>query len=95
MFVDWDMAHLGPAWADPLLARLERVDQPWFDDHLMEAPALAALGDDGVTAWLAGLGTFLALRSTVAVDLNLPTLNAFRLTESRRTLGAAGRRLGV
>ncbi|MBA3780279.1 MAG: phosphotransferase [Nocardioides sp.] len=95
VFVDWGGAHLGPPWADPLLARLERVEHPWFDDHLMESPALAALGDDGVTAWLAGFGTFLAFRSTVALDVNLPTLQAFRLTESRRAFTAAARRLGV
>ena len=32
VFVDWGMAARGPAWVDPLLARLERVDEPWFDD---------------------------------------------------------------
>lgn len=95
VFVDWGMAHRGPDWADPLLARLERVEQPWFDEHLTESPALAALGDDAVTAWLAGFGTFLALRSTTALDVNLPTLSAFRLHESRRVLAAAGRRLGM
>ena len=34
-----------PAWLDPLLARLERVEQPWFDDALASSPALVAAGD--------------------------------------------------
>ncbi len=95
VFVDWGMALRGPAWADPLLARLERVEDPWFDDSLASSPALAALGDDAVTAWLAGFGTFLAWRATTAVDVNLPTLKAFRLTESRRFLAGAERRWGA
>ena len=44
-------------------------------------PALAAAGDEAVTAFLAGFGTHLAVRSVVAVDVNLPTLNDFRLRE--------------
>lgn len=94
VFLDWGMAARGPAWADPLLARLERVDAPWFDDSLAGSPALAEAGDDAVTAFLAGFGTHLAVRSVVAVDVNLPTLNDFRLRESQRILGAVARRTG-
>jgi hypothetical protein len=94
-FVDWGMAGLGPDWLDPLLARLERVEDPWFDASLAESPALAAAGDDVVTTWLAAMGTFLAWRSHTAVDVNLPTLNDFRKRESARFLAAAARRLGV
>ena len=95
VFLDWGAAGVGRAWLDPLLARLERVDRPWFDRSLAGSPALAALGDDAVTTWLVGLGTNLAVRSVTAVDINLPTLAKFRRTESARFLGAAGRRLGI
>ncbi len=92
VFVDWGAAARGPAWADPLLARLERVDQPWFDASLASSAALVELGDDAVTAFLAGFGAHLAVRSVVAVDVNLPTLNDFRIRESRRMLEAVSRR---
>jgi len=51
-----------------------------------------AVGDDTVTAFLAGFGAHLAVRSVVAVDVNLPTLNDFRIRESGRMLGAVARR---
>lgn len=94
VFVDWGMAARGPDWVDPLLARLERVEDPWFDASIAASPALAAAGDDAVTAFLAGFGAHLAVRSVVAVDVNLPTLNDFRITESRRMLAAVARRTG-
>jgi len=47
-----------------------------------------------VTAFLAGMGAHLAVRSVVAVDVNLPTLNEFRIRESRRMLDAVSRRTG-
>jgi hypothetical protein len=94
VFLDWGAAARGPAWADPILARLERVDDPWFDDSIGASPALAEAGDDVVTAFLAGFGAHLAVRSLVAVDVNLPTLNDFRIRESRRMLEAVARRTG-
>jgi hypothetical protein len=94
VFLDWGAAGVGRAWLDPLLARLERVDQPWFDRSLVTSPPLAALGDEAVTTWLVGLGTNLAVRAMTAADVNLPTLASFRRTESARFLDAAGRRLG-
>ena len=94
VFVDWGMAARGPAWADPLLARLERVDEPWFDASLTSSPALVEAGDDVVTAFLAGFGAHLAVRSVVAADVNLPTLNDFRISESRRILEGVARRCG-
>jgi hypothetical protein len=94
VFVDWGAAAVGPPWVDPLLARLERVDQPWFDDSIDASPALAAVGDDLVTGWLVAFGTYLAWRSTQgSADIGLPTLNEFRRTEARRFLGAAARRM--
>lgn len=95
VFVDWGQAAVGPDWADPLLARLERVEDPWFDGSLATSPALARAGDEVVTTWLAGFGAALAWRAHTAVDVNLPTLNDFRIAESRRFLGAAARRLGI
>ena len=95
VFVDWGQASRGPAWTDPMIARLEGVEEPWFDDAVHRSPALAALGDDLVTAFLVGIGAFLAYRAETAVDVNLPTLNDFRRTESARFLAGAGRRLGV
>lgn len=94
VFVDWGVTARGPAWVDPLLARMERLDDPWFDGSLAGSPALAEAGDDVVTAFLAGFGAHLALRSVVAVDVNLPTINDFRISESRRMLGAVARRTG-
>ena len=94
VFVDWGMAARGPAWVDPLLARLERVDEPWFDASLTSSPALVEAGDDVVTAFLAGFGAHLAVRSVVAADVNLPTLNDFRISESRRILEGVARRCG-
>ena len=94
VFVDWGVAARGPAWGDPLLARLERVDEPWFDESVACSPALAEAGDEVVTAFLAGFAAHMAVRSVVAVDVNLPTLNDFRITESRRMMGAVTRRAG-
>ena len=94
VFVDWGAAARGPAWADPLLARLERMDEPWFDTSIDSSPALVEAGDEAVTAFLAGFGAHLAVRSLVAVDVNLPTLNDFRIRESRRMLDAVSRRTG-
>jgi hypothetical protein len=94
VFVDWGMAARGPAWVDPLLARLERVDDPWFDASIRSSRPLSEAGDEVVTAFLAGFGAHLAVRSVVAVDVNLPTLNDFRIRESRRMLGAVARRAG-
>lgn len=94
VFLDWGVTARGPAWVDPLLARLERVEEPWFDDSLATSPALAEAGDEAVTAFLAGFASHMALRSLVAVDVNLPTLNDFRIRESRRMLEAVARRTG-
>jgi hypothetical protein len=93
VFVDWGAAGVGPSWVDLLLARLERVDSPWFDEAVSRSPALVAAGGDLVTGWLLGIGCYLAWRSTFVTDVNLPTLNEFRRTEARRFLAAAARRL--
>ncbi|WP_159081427.1 hypothetical protein [Nocardioides sediminis] len=95
VFVDWGAFGRGPDWLDPLVARLERVDSTWFDASLSSSPTLRAAGDDLVTACLAAMGSYLAWRAHTAVDVNLPTLAAFRRKESRRFLGAAARRIGV
>jgi hypothetical protein len=95
VFVDWGGACRGSAWTDPLIARLEGVESPWFDRSLAASPALRGLGDDLVTAFLAAIGSYLAYRAESAVDVNLPTLNDFRIQESRRFLAGAARRLGV
>ena len=95
VFVDWGMARTGPAWFDPLLLCLEWIDDPVFDDLVHTFPALQRLGDQNVTAFLVTLGSWLAYRSTVARDINLPTLNDFRKREAARVLEGARRRLGV
>jgi aminoglycoside phosphotransferase (APT) family kinase protein len=95
VFVDWGAASRGPAWADPLLARLERVTEPWFDASVRTSPPLAALGDEHVTTFLLAFATFLAHRALVADDLNLPTMKDFRRTQAARCFAAAARRLGV
>ncbi|RYB91111.1 aminoglycoside phosphotransferase family protein [Nocardioides oleivorans] len=94
VFVDWGMAARGPAWVDALLARMERLDDAWFDASIRSSPDLATAGDEVVTAFLAGFGAHLAVRSVTAVDVNLPTLNDFRRTESRRMIDAVARRTG-
>jgi serine/threonine protein kinase len=95
VFVDWGAASRGPRWADPLVVRLERVEDPWFDVSVRDSPELARLGDEHVTTFLVALAGFLAYRAETAVDVGLPTLNAFRRTESARFFGGAARRLGV
>jgi hypothetical protein len=94
-FVDWGNTSIGPLWVDPLLARLERVESAWFDASLECSPALAAAGDVAVDAWLVGFARSLAWGAAHAVDVNLPTLNDFRISESRRMLAGAERRLGI
>lgn len=94
VFVDWGTTARGPAWVDPLLARMERVDDPWFDASIALSPALSDAGEEVVTAFLAGFAAHMAIRSVVAVDVNLPTLNDFRIRESRRMLDAVARRAG-
>jgi hypothetical protein len=93
VFVDWGAFGVGPGWLDPLLARAERVHSPWFDASLASSPALREAGDDLVTGWLVAIGTNLAWRAHVDAATNLPTLQAFRRTESARFLSAARRRL--
>jgi aminoglycoside phosphotransferase (APT) family kinase protein len=94
VFVDWGAAAVGPVWCDPLLARFERVEDPWFDDSVASSPVLAAAGDDVVTGFLVAFGLALAHQSTLGrADVGLPTLNEFRRTEARRALAAAARRL--
>jgi hypothetical protein len=95
VFLDWGGASVGPGWVDPLLARLERIEDPWFDASLASSPELAAAGDLAVDAWLVGFATALALRASTAVDVNLPTLNDFRIAVSRSLLVGAERRLGI
>lgn len=95
VFLDWGMAAVGPAWVDPLMARLDLVEGPEFDRAVAACAPLADAGDDTVTAFLLALGVFLAWRATTAVDINLPTINDFRIAESRRCLTGAGRRLGI
>ncbi len=95
VFLDWGGCGIGPDWLDPMLARVERIHLPWFDESLATSPALARAGDDLVTSSLVGVGAFLAYRAHTAVDVNLPTLAAFRRQESARFLGAAARRLGI
>lgn len=95
VFVDWGVARTGPAWYDPLLLCLEWVEDPVFDELVDTFPSLQRLGDQNVTAFLATLGTWLAYRTTVAVDVGLPTLNEFRRREAARLLRGAERRLGV
>jgi hypothetical protein len=93
VFLDWGAFGRGPEWLDPLVARLERVDRPWFDESLARSAVLHDAGDELVTSWLVGMGVHLAWRAHTSVDHNLPTLAAFRRTESRRFLEAARRRL--
>jgi hypothetical protein len=95
VFLDWGAFGVGPAWLDPLLARLERVDTAWFDRSLASSPALRAAGDDVVTGLMAGMGAHLAWRAHSDVATNLPTLQAFRRSESARFLSAARRRLDL
>jgi len=95
VFVDWGMSRVGPAWFDRLAVRLEWVEDPRFDDLVRSSRVLAELGDDHVTALLTSLGVWLGYRTTVAVDVGLPTLNDFRRRESSRLLEGARRRLGV
>jgi len=95
VFLDWGMAAVGPAWVDPLLARLDLVETTAFDESAAACARLAEAGEETVTAFLLALGVFLAWRASTAVDVNLPTINAFRIAESRRCLAGAARRLGI
>jgi hypothetical protein len=94
VFVDWGGAAVAPAWVDPLLARFERVEDPWFDASVSRSPALVDAGDDRVTGYLVAFGAALAWASLqLPADVGLPTLNEFRRTEARRALVGAARRL--
>ncbi len=93
VFVDWGMARRGASWVDPLIVRLEWVEQPVFDDLVAASPALKELGDEQVTTFLVALGVWLAHRTTVPM-IGLPTMDLFRRTESARLLEGARRRLG-
>ena len=95
VFLDWGGTGIGPAWLDPLLARLERVEQPWFDASL-RVVALARRRRRHRRRRLAGrLRDVPRLESHTAVDVNLPTLNDFRIAVSRSLLVGAERRLGI
>ena len=95
VFLDWGGCGVGPDWLDPVLARVERVHLPWFDESLAASPSIARAGDAVVTSMLVGVGAHLAHRAHTAVDVGLPALSAFRRQESARYLAAAARRLGV
>ena len=75
----------------------DRVDEQlaWLRDAGLEASVVWAAGDLAVDAWLVGFATFLAWRAHTVVDVNLPTLHDFRISESRRMLVGAERRLGI
>ena len=60
--------------------------------------ATRLVSDDGQRIFVKVVGTPLnplTWRAHTVVDVNLPTMQAFRLQESGRMLSAAGRRLGV
>jgi hypothetical protein len=95
VFVDWGIARTGAAWVDPLVARLEWVDLPSFDELVLRSPPLQLLGEQAITAFLYTFGAWLAFRTTVADDTGLPTLDSFRRRESARMLEGARRRLGL
>lgn len=93
--VDWGQAAAGTGWMDPLLARMDRAQDSWFDDSVRAtaSPALAAMPDADVTAFLTGLGVLLAVRAVTHADVGPPGLQAFRLAESQRLLRGSVRRL--
>lgn len=94
--VDWGGCGVGQAWTDPLLARLGRAEDPWFDRSLSTSPGLVGLGpalEETITSFLVAFGCHLAWRSRTATDVNLPKLADFRRQESRRALAGAARRL--
>lgn len=95
VFVDWGQAGAGTGWMDPLLARMDRAEDAWFDDSVRStaSPALAALPEEDVTAFLTGLGVLLAVRAVTHADVGPPGLQAFRLAESERLLRGSVRRL--
>ena len=95
VFLDWGTAARGPAWVGPA-ARPAGADRRAVVRRRPSPPPprLREAGDEVVTAFLAGFGAHLAVRSVVAVDVNLPTLNDFRVRESRRMLEAVARRTG-
>ena len=47
VFLDWGAAGVGPGWLDPLLARLERVEDPWFDARPRLLPGARGGGRPG------------------------------------------------
>ena len=77
---------------DPLLARLDRAGDAWFDDAVL-SPSLGDLDADDVTSFVAGLGLLLGWRATMHADSGPAGLQEFRITEARRLLAGARRRL--
>ena len=96
VFLDWGNASIGPLWVDPLLARLERVELPVVRRVPGVLPG-ARRGRRYRRRRLARRASpaRLAWGAAHAVDVNLPTLNDFRISESRRMLVGAERRLGI
>ncbi len=95
VFVDWGGCGVGAAWMDPLLVRLGRAHEEWFDHSVASSPALQAFGDDAVTCFVAAFGSHLTWRSHTAVDVGLPKLAAFRRRHATRALAGVARRLGA
>lgn len=66
----------------------------WVHEQAPVRHGRTEVGDEVVAGFLAGFGAHIAVHSVVAVDVSVPTLNDFRLRESRRILDAVSRRTG-
>ena len=95
VFLDWGTTARGSRVGRPA-ARAARAGRRAVVRRRSTArpPRSPRRATTSVTAFLAGFGAHMAVRSVVAVDVNLPTLNDFRITESRRMLAAVARRTG-
>jgi serine/threonine protein kinase len=92
VLVDWGMSRRGRRWTDALVFGLEWVDSPDFD-AIVSSLGLSADDERDVTAFLIGIGCYLAMQATQPAPPGLPTLPAFRRQVGRACLAGVRRRL--
>ncbi|NED99094.1 phosphotransferase family protein [Phytoactinopolyspora halotolerans] len=87
--LDWGMARLGPAWADPFFLALSWADSPEFDVRMADVGA----DEDAVTDLLLLFAVAQGWRAQQPAPPGLPTLPEFCRSEAERMFAGVARRL--